>query len=123
MARQPGGVATVRSSAVRTHRGSHKRLRRITLRGNWSAELLIAVLTIVIALLFLIPWLIESGQNGSVIPGLPREAVISLLLDELQVNPAWAMPRWTMGRSGCRRLPFRDKSRGNWSTRRPDSRS
>jgi len=64
MARQSSGIPTVRLGAVRSHRGSHKRLRRIKLRENWSVELLVAVLTIALSLLFLIPRLIETNRNG-----------------------------------------------------------
>jgi len=63
MARQFGGPATVKSGAVRTHRGSHKRLRRIRLHGNWSTELLIAVFTIVLTLVLLLPLLLNSSTD------------------------------------------------------------
>ena len=43
----------------RDHRGSKKRLKRITLRGNWSVEFWVFVLAILIALFVLAPWLVN----------------------------------------------------------------
>jgi hypothetical protein len=45
--------------AGRVHRGSKRRLKRITLRGNWSVEFWVFVLAILIALFVLVPWLIN----------------------------------------------------------------
>ena len=41
------------------YRGSRKRLRRITLRGNWSIELWILVAIVALMLLVGVPWLIR----------------------------------------------------------------
>ena len=43
----------------KTYRGSRKRLRRITLRGNWSIELWIFVAIMAFMLLIGVPWLIR----------------------------------------------------------------
>jgi len=58
--RDQGGALAAKSGSVRVYRGSHKRLRRITLQGNWSAELLVAAFTIFLTLMLLIPSLIHS---------------------------------------------------------------
>jgi hypothetical protein len=42
-----------------TIRGSRKRLRRITLRGNWSIEFWIFVAIMAFTLLIGVPWLIR----------------------------------------------------------------
>jgi hypothetical protein len=55
---QSGSFATARAGAARTYRGSRKRAQRITLRGNWSTEFVVAAFTIVVSLLILIPLLL-----------------------------------------------------------------
>lgn len=55
--------------AAKTYRGSRRRLRRISLRGNWSFELLLFVAWLLFCLLVLVPWLVQhppthGHQNG-----------------------------------------------------------
>ena len=81
MARQSGGISTIRPGAIRTRRGSHKRLRRIKMTGNWSVEFLVTVLAIALSLLFLIPWLIETSRNsGSPPSDTPRGYLVPVFL-------------------------------------------
>jgi hypothetical protein len=55
----PGGPTTIRSGAGRAYRGSKKRLRRITFRGNWSTEFWVVVVVVALAILVLIPLLVS----------------------------------------------------------------
>jgi hypothetical protein len=43
----------------RLDRGSRKRLRRITLRGNWSIGLWFIVVMVLLLYLVVVPWTIE----------------------------------------------------------------
>jgi hypothetical protein len=43
--------------AARYDRGSKQRLRRIRMRGNWSLEIWIFVIALVLILLIALPWL------------------------------------------------------------------
>jgi hypothetical protein len=53
----PRAVSASRPSKI--YRGSRKRLRRITLRGNWSIELWIFIAIMAFMLLVGVPWLIR----------------------------------------------------------------
>jgi hypothetical protein len=51
------------------YRGSWKRLRRVTLRGNWSTEVLVLVIFGAAMILGVIPWLVRNslhrGHHGA----------------------------------------------------------
>jgi hypothetical protein len=61
--RNQSGSVSAKSGSARVYRGSHKRLQRITLRGNWSVEVLVAALSILLTLLILIPTLIHRAAD------------------------------------------------------------
>jgi hypothetical protein len=61
-ATKPGGVGSA-GRAGKFYRGSRRRLKRITLRGNWSIELLLFVAWVLFALLVLVPWLVRHPQE------------------------------------------------------------
>jgi energy-coupling factor transporter transmembrane protein EcfT len=48
-----------RAGAQRGYRGSRKRVRRTRLRGNWSLELWLLVIVILVGVLVLVPLLIQ----------------------------------------------------------------
>ena len=48
-----------RPGGQRSYLGSRKRVQRIRMRGNWSAELWLFVILILVALFVLVPWLIR----------------------------------------------------------------
>jgi hypothetical protein len=52
------GPHDCRPGAERVYRGSRKRLRRITMRGNWSREMWLAVIFLLILLFVVVPWLV-----------------------------------------------------------------
>ena len=55
----------------KAYRGSRRRMKRITFRGNWSLELLLFVLWLLFCLLVLVPWLVRHPhEHGS----QPRES-------------------------------------------------
>src|SRR5271155_5483873 len=62
---------------AKIYRGSRRRLKRITFRGNWSPELLIFVVWLVFCLLVLVPWLVrhppahghETGESQPIESG------------------------------------------------------
>jgi hypothetical protein len=64
----PNGSGHV-SRPARIYRGSRRRLKRLTLRGNWSPELLLFVAWLLFCLLVLVPWLVrhppEHGHENS----------------------------------------------------------
>jgi hypothetical protein len=41
------------------YRGSARRVRRITIRGNWSADVLILIACVLFCLLVVVPWLVR----------------------------------------------------------------
>ena len=45
----------------KTYLGSKKRVQRITLRGNWTAELWIVVVLLLFTLLVVVPWMIRHA--------------------------------------------------------------
>jgi hypothetical protein len=49
--------------AAKVYRGSRRRLKRITLRGNWSFELLLFVAWLLFCLLVLVPWMVRHPQE------------------------------------------------------------
>ena len=59
------------------YRGSRRRLKRITFRGNWSFELLLFVAWLLFCLLVLVPWMVrhpheprqETGESQSIKSG------------------------------------------------------
>jgi len=53
------GFQAVKSGAGLLYRGSKKRLKRITLRGNWSLDLWIFIVILALGLFILLPWLIR----------------------------------------------------------------
>lgn len=69
MAKGNGGkLRDARPGAGKTYRGSRKRVRRITLRGNWSYEVWIFVIVILIALFVVAPRLIKRAVIETPIP-------------------------------------------------------
>ena len=56
-----GGGSAGRPAKV--YRGSRRRLNRITLRGNWSLELVLFVAWLLFVLLVLIPWMVRHPQE------------------------------------------------------------
>jgi energy-coupling factor transporter transmembrane protein EcfT len=62
--RNQSGVLAAKSGSVRVYRGSHKRVKRVTLSGNWSPDLLVAALTIFLTLLLLIPSLARNAADS-----------------------------------------------------------
>jgi len=44
---------------VRTYRGSWRKIRRITLRGNWSLQFMLFLAWLLICLFVLVPWLVR----------------------------------------------------------------
>ena len=65
--RQARGGSAGRPGKV--YRGSRQRLKRITLRGNWSLELLLFVLWLLFCLLVLVPWMVRHPQEHGRQPG------------------------------------------------------
>jgi hypothetical protein len=58
-----------RGRAVRpgkVYRGSRRKVRRITLRGNWSIELLLFVAWLLFCLLVLVPWMVRHPPQDRV---------------------------------------------------------
>lgn len=53
------GYQSDRAGIPLTYRGSRKRIRRIGLRGNWSLEIAILLIVLLLALLVVLPWLIR----------------------------------------------------------------
>jgi uncharacterized membrane protein YbhN (UPF0104 family) len=64
---QDGGGSAGRPAKL--YRGSRRRLKRITLRGNWSLELALFLVWLLFCLLVLVPWLVrhppEHGHQPS----------------------------------------------------------
>jgi uncharacterized membrane protein YbhN (UPF0104 family) len=54
---QDGGGSAGRPAKL--YRGSRHRLKRITLRGNWSLELVLFIVWLLFCLLVLVPWLVR----------------------------------------------------------------
>lgn len=50
---------SARTGAVKVYRGSRARLKRITLRGNWSPHVLVFLIVMLIVLFVLIPAIIN----------------------------------------------------------------
>jgi len=50
------------SRPARLYRGSRRRLRRITLRGNGSGELWVLAGWVAFLLLVVLPWMIRGGR-------------------------------------------------------------
>jgi hypothetical protein len=72
---QSGGGSAGRPAKI--YRGSRRKLKRITLRGNWSLELLLFVAWLLFCLLVLVPWMVrhpqehgqQTGESQSIKPG------------------------------------------------------
>jgi hypothetical protein len=47
-----------RPGTGKDYRGSRKRLREITMKGNWSIEMWLLVIAALIILFVLVPWLV-----------------------------------------------------------------
>jgi hypothetical protein len=52
-----------RPGAQRSYRGSRKRVRRIRMQGNWSVELWLFVIFVLLALFIAVPWLIRHPPS------------------------------------------------------------
>ena len=50
---------TARPSKI--YLGSKKRVQRITLRGNWPAEMWIVVVVLLFTLLIIVPWMVRHA--------------------------------------------------------------
>jgi hypothetical protein len=62
--RNLSGVLAAKSGSVRVYRGSHKRVKRVTLCGNWSSDLLVVALAIFLTLLLRIPSLARTAADS-----------------------------------------------------------
>jgi hypothetical protein len=51
-----------RRRAVKTYRGSRRRVRQLRLRGNTSAQLWLFVGWVAFLLLVVVPWMIRQGH-------------------------------------------------------------
>jgi len=50
------------SRPPRVYRGSRRRLRRITMRGNWTGEIWLVLVWVLFLLFVVIPWMSKQGR-------------------------------------------------------------
>jgi hypothetical protein len=53
------------------NRGSRRRLKRVTLRGNWSIELIVFVIWVLVLLFVLVPRMIQHPHQHRPVERLP----------------------------------------------------
>ena len=67
-----GGRGGSAGRPAKIYRGSRRRLKRLTFRGNWSVELLLFVAWVLFCLLVLVPWLVRHPREHGQQTGEPQ---------------------------------------------------